>query len=824
MDDSSFLLDKNTIRIDGEIKANSRVNELLIDPPNKKFLGIPFEILIWNLAKENPDSAFNNWLSKNEKRKKRWEKLLSSKQLRQLKRYKNTTNEWIKSIGSQAVVLDSSKIDRNSKRVSQYFKNKGFFDVSITPKVETVSAKKVIVTYDVSRGNQYTLDSITYSIASEELKALVNETNSSTLLKQGDPFDIENFEAERKRLLQLFREEGVYNFQENSLRFTAAIDSTGQDKSIGIEISVNNPQQRVDDSLITKPYRIHQVKRIHVYVESQRVGATLDQYTDSTTYEGIHIYSKGPLKYRPKALINPLFIELDSVYSEQDRLLTYRYFNELENFKYPSITYRPLSDSLPYLESNIVLSPKEKFSLGLDFDLSHSNIQFFGVGLGTSTAIRNFLKGGEILKIGVQSSFGASSNNLDQLSRFFDLFELGADMSLRIPRLLFPFDLENIIQKQMNPKTDVSLGFAVQENIGLDKQYFSASYAINWEPKEKQKMTFELAGIEFVNNKNRNNYFNVYRNSYDRLTSLAQLYNTNPELVDANNNLLIPSGTEAFFEQAFSQEGIPNIDTNDYALLLSIRERQQRLTVNNLIVGSSFSFNSNTQQSLLDDNFSQFRFKLEWIGNLFNGFLNWTGSERNENGRFDISGVEPSQYFKAEVDYIKHFRVGTERVLALRSFVGMALPYGNANSIPFVRSYFAGGTNDNRAWKAYRLGPGSSQNQNEFNEANFKLAANVEYRFPLFGNLKGALFVDAGNIWNLWDNVQDPASKWEGWQDLEEIAIGSGFGLRYDFDFFVFRFDTAFKTYNPVLPKSKRWGSEYALNKAVFNVGINYPF
>ena len=154
----------------------------------------------------------------------------------------------------------------------------------------------------------------------------------------------------------------------------------------------------------------------------------------------------------------------------------------------------------------------------------------------------------------------------------------------------------------------------------------------------------------------------------------------------------------------------------------------------------------------------------------------------------------------------------------------MAVPYGNATNIPFVLSYFAGGTNDNRAWKAYRLGPGSSQNLNEFNEANFKLAANMEYRFPIFGNLKGALFVDAGNIWNLWDNVQDQASRWDGWQDLDEIAIGSGFGLRYDFDFFVFRFDTAFKTYNPVLSRADRWGSEYAFKKAVFNVGINYPF
>ena len=167
----------------------------------------------------------------------------------------------------------------------------------------------------------------------------------------------------------------------------------------------------------------------------------------------------------------------------------------LENFKYPSITYQPISDSLPFLETNIRLTPKEKFSLGLDFDLSHSNIQFFGLGLGTSTAIRNVLGGAEILKVGVQSSFGASSNNSEQLSRFFDLFELGSDLNLQIPRLLLPVDLDRIITKKMNPKTDLSLGFAIQENIGLDKQYFAGNYEINWEPKTNQKMSFRIAEI-----------------------------------------------------------------------------------------------------------------------------------------------------------------------------------------------------------------------------------------------------------------------------------------------------------------------------------------
>ena len=129
--------------------------------------------------------------------------------------------------------------------------------------------------------------------------------------------------------------------------------------------------------------------------------------------------------------------------------------------------------------------------------------------------------------------------------------------------------------------------------------------------------------------------------------------------------------------------------------------------------------------------------------------------------------------------------------------------------MPFARSFFSGGANDNRAWKVYKLGPGSSSNINEFNEANFKLAFNLEYRFPILGALKGGLFIDTGNVWNLWDDVEDPKMRFEGLQDLSEIAIGSGVGLRYDFDFFVFRFDTGFKTYNPALPLGQRWWSEY---------------
>ena len=160
----------------------------------------------------------------------------------------------------------------------------------------------------------------------------------------------------------------------------------------------------------------------------------------------------------------------------------------------------------------------------------------------------------------------------------------------------------------------------------------------------------------------------------------------------------------------------------------------------------------------------------------------------------------------------------------MRTFVGIAVPYGNSEDIPFVRSYFAGGSNDNRAWYPYSLGPGSTQNINDFNEANFKLSFNLEYRFPIVGDLKGALFSDLGNIWNIWDSEEDPAATFSGFRSLEDIAWGTGFGLRYDFTYFVFRADVGFKTYNPAELPNKRWFRDYNFANAVLQIGINYPF
>jgi len=186
--------------------------------------------------------------------------------------------------------------------------------------------------------------------------------------------------------------------------------------------------------------------------------------------------------------------------------------------------------------------------------------------------------------------------------------------------------------------------------------------------------------------------------------------------------------------------------------------------------------------------------------------------------------VEFSQYVKTEVDYIKYWDLGKKRVIAMRLFGGLAIPYGNSSSIPFSRSYYSGGSNDNRGWQSYRLGPGKSGGINDFNEANMKLLFSTEYRFNIGGKWYGALFVDASNIWNVFDDINDDSYTFNGVSSLKDMAVASGLGLRYDFSFFVFRLDLGFKTYNPAEDKGRKWFKEFSFKDAVFNVGINYPF
>ena len=457
--------------------------------------------------------------------------------------------------------------------------------------------------------------------------------------------------------------------------------------------------------------------------------------------------------------------------------------------------------------------PKKRYSLDFALDVTQSNILKRGIAFSSGLSVLNVFKGAETLELGARGSFGRSAD--------VAISEYGFDIQLRAPQFLLPFS-SKINKQNLAPLTILRVGVGSQENIGLDKQSLNGSIQYKWNPRENRRWTFSLMDVEFVNNKNKANYFGVYTNAYGELNQIAANTNTNPNYL-VNERLIIPQGTASFIGDVL--DGSTSILASDpsYQRVQRIEERRRRLTQNNLIISSGINFFSSSKQGIFDREFMQFRANLSWSGNLLKSLaksFNW----KKENGQYLLFEVPFSQFIKLETDFVNHWSVSENQVVAIRAFAGAAIPYGNADNIPFNRSFFGGGAYDNRAWEVYRLGPGSSDTGNEFNEANLKISFNAEYRFDLIGAFKGALFVDAGNIWNVADNVDESSRRFDGFRDLDELAVGTGFGFRYDFGLFLLRLDMGFKTHNPVLPKGNRWNWNYQLKNANPTLGINYPF
>lgn len=825
--EGELLLTDNTILINGEETNESRLYNQLYQKPNSRFLGIPIGLHLYNLAKPNPDSAFIDWLHRKPKREQRLINIYSKKQVDKMGESYINFNEWLKRTGEPPAIIEEELARKSKNRLQSWYFNHGWFNAETDFSIKPTSARRGEIEYYVNTRKPYIVDSISRRIGSEVIDSLYRAYSHQSVIKHGIQYRTLDFNEERDRLTKLFRNNGVFYFDQEYIRFEA--DTVNTNNKVNTTVIINNRQVSQGDTTARVPFRIHEVSQVNVFTDYS-FNNRFQPVTDSVQYKGFNIYSYENLEYNPQAITDAIFIRPGEIFTDTDRTRTYNRISSLRVFKYPNIEYLPdpADPTGTDLVANIFLSPQPKYALSFDFDVSQSNIMDFGIGFGGSLLIRNVFRGAENFEISGRGSVGSSSDiAVGSRDHFFNISEIGADIKLTFPRIFAPFDTEIFIPKYMSPFTSLSVGVSTQNNIGLDKQNLNGILNYRWTPSRILSQRLDLLNIQYVRNLNTDNYFNVYRNSYNNLNEILQSGNvvTSPQYLNEQGLLTIPSGAEMFINDVVQQEPpTTGLTEEQRQEVRNISERKNRLTENNLIFASNFTYLKNNKENLYDLDFSRFRFKIETAGNFLSAISRIADLPRNENGSYEVLGVNYSQYAKVEIDYIKHWDLGSRNVFAIRTFGGVAIPYGNANSIPFIRSFFAGGPNDNRAWQAYDLGPGGSGGRNEFNEANMKLAFNAEYRYNLFGSLHAALFVDVGNIWNVLDIVQEEAATFTGLDDLRNIAVGSGFGLRYDFNFFVLRLDFGFKTYDPARPEGERWFKDYNFKNVVLNVGINYPF
>ncbi|MFN7044681.1 MAG: BamA/TamA family outer membrane protein [Flavobacterium sp.] len=821
--ESKKLLTKNEVFVNDKLTKEDRVNNLVLQQPNTRFLNYPFGLTLYNAAKPNPDSSYQAWLERKPNRRENLNRFLSAKQINRLGEsfFVSGLPNFMKETGEAPVIIDEKKANKSKERLSGYYYNNGFIRNEVTMSIDSIGNKKGKVVYKITTGKPYHLDTIVKNIETPIIDSLYQLQEKKTFIKQGDQYNFSNFDNERKRIAQYLRNNGVYHFQESNIKYDAIIDDSIQ--KMKIIVKIEDRYVKDGDTLTKRPFSIYKISQVNIFTNNTSKKER-DQFNDSVTYKNFNIYSAGKLKYKPKAITNAIFIEKGNLFSDNDRTLTSKSLSNLKVFNYPNIEYieDPNDSTKTSLIANIYLMSKPKYIWQPSIDVTTSDVQEFGISGRMAFTWRNLFKRAETFELAAKGNIGSSKDLANPNNVFFNISEYGLEGKLSFPRIVFPLDTRKIIKKEMLPTTNINIGLTSQRNIGLDKENLTGVFNYNWIPKEKHSIRLDLLNIQFIKNLNPENYFNVYNSSFETLNSIAQVYNTDPDNMEGGN--LTDQGAVDFIEQVENGATLLTPEDEEYQTVSSIGERRERLIENNLIVSSGVTFFKNTKAGLLDNNFYSIKTRVEAAGNLLSLLANSKNEPLSENGNETMFGIEYSQYVKAEIDYIKHWDFGKKNTLAMRAFAGLAVPYGNAQSIPFSRSYFSGGSNDNRGWQAYSLGPGRSGGINDFNEANFKLAYSLEYRFRVGGNFYSAVFADIGNIWNVFDNITDEEYTFNGFSSFEDLAFGSGIGLRYDFDFFVFRFDLGYKAYDPGREVGDRWMKGVNFSKTVLNFGINYPF
>ena len=802
--DGEHLLIKNYILIDSTKTKGADLQKYILQKPNPRFIGMPLGLYFHNLGNHNKPKNAIEWSKETTRSYNIVKKIFSKKQSIAYANSFINLNKWFLNFQSPELV-NELKVKRTADNLWAFYKTQGFFKSSVTSIIKRDSAhKKAAVTYYIKKGEPTNLDTINIKIESKVLDSIYKNSNLESLLKTGNQYKDQTFRNEAAKVVKLFRNNGIYNFTESALGFY--VDSTRVDNKTNVDFIISANRLVEDDGQYKeKPYKVHTIKEVNIYTDYSFTKKG-DVIKDTLFYQGINFLAHNKVKYNTKYLSQSIFLKPNQIYKDTLINLTRKHLKSLQNFKSTNINFSLINGTDNELRMDVLLSPLEKYTLGFETELTHSNIRNIGTSAKFSLTNRNTFKGTELLKLSLLGSWFNSNTGPG--------WEIGADASVEIPRFVAPFGLSKSVPKEMSPRTYFSLGSSFQKNIGLDRQTFTVLTDYKWQYNPKKTIQLEIFNTQYIQNLNVASYFTIYNSEYDTLNEIAKIYN------NTNDNLQLPNEAISFMNTVSGDTNFQNSNPEEFNNTLNILNRYNIVTSDFLIPTIAYTYTYNGQTDFKDNDFSFFRLRIANSGNL----LGLLSNKKNDNNKKTFLNIPLAQYFKTDIEYKKFWTLGSgNSVFGFRSSLGAIITYDNSD-IPFTKSYFAGGSNDIRAWQTYELGPGSRNSGLEFNIGSFKFLTSAEYRFDVVGRLKGALFMDAGNIWDISGSsfVEDDA-KFNGFTSLKNIAVGSGFGARLDFNFLIVRLDVGFKTYEPYLDGNK-WFKNYTFNDAVYNIGINYPF
>lgn len=669
-------------------------------------------------------------------------------------------NRWLyKKFGQKPIYQSDVEAYEVEDVLFNKLENNGYFYSRTTSKfIENEDAKEASITYTVTLPKPYVIETYTIDSAASPLYEELKNSVTNSNFRKGIRFDLESMKLERQRLDGILKKKGYYNFNPEFLIFEA--DSNQYDnKRIDLFLKL---KKDVPEKAIV-PYKLGKVN-IYPDYELQKDSKVFDseRFNEKT-------YIQDPKFFRPDRLDPFITLAEGQLYNPQTSKNTARRLSTIGAYKFVNIQYKETDSitekGLAVLETNIYLSPLNKRSIRAEIQAVTKSNNFTGPALIFTYSNRNLFNGGETLNLSTKAAYETQIASGNQVG--LSSLELGAKAELVFPRVLFPIKISNDYFKYSIPKTKMSVGF---DFLNRSELYTLLS-------------TNTRYGYVWDANRYVTHTINPISTNYTRLSNTTEVFQ---DILDEN----------PFLRRSFEQEFISGLTYS--------------FTYNGLVdVNKTHQFYANLNLDIAGNSISLF------------------GKENEAGQSKQIFGLEYAQYAKADIDLHYHYNFGKDQKIATRLFAGYGLAYGNSDILPFSKQYFSGGPYSVRAFRIRSLGPGTynelgTDDGTFFDQTgNIRLEANVEYRFPIVGFFKGALFADAGNIWNTNENPSLPGGKFSG-NFLSELGMGAGFGLRVDVQGFVIRLDLAAPFHDPALPEGERF--DFKVDEPILNFAIGYPF
>ncbi|MEQ9286325.1 MAG: BamA/TamA family outer membrane protein [Cyclobacteriaceae bacterium] len=521
----------------------------------------------------------------------------------------------------------------------------------------------------------------------------------------------------------------------------------------------------------TREHKVYRLDSIIFTTDADIKGVRAERQNESYNNITYQFYKK---RYGKRLMDWRTFIYPDSLYSKANTLETQRQFSNLDIFKFINVNYDTTGGKFI---ANVFTSPLQKYQTATEAGINVSQ-GLPGPFVNFNLKNRNTFKGLEVMELNGRIGF-EGLGGVSQKGNGYSSLEYGVNLSFTFPQFLFPFG-EKFKSKigRFNPQTQVNFGLTYTDRLEYLRSNISSSMSYTWQYRQNKIFNLTIADISYIETDINDDNFRL------RLEELQ-----------AQGNNLINSFSNSFVSS--TKFAVIN-NYNDYG-------------------------NKNQKSSYL-------RYSVEAGGNL----LKLVGE------KYLDESIEHFQFAKVRGDYRSTIPINSKESLAYRFHVGYALPYGENKTLPYEKFFFGGGSNSLRAWEPRRLGPGSysptdslgnySNNFEQQGEIIFE--SSIEYRHKIFGFVYGALFIDAGNIWTIRNDGSRPGAQFEFDRFYKEIALGTGYGLRFDFNFLLMRFDAGLKLYDPAGPPGTRFIGQRGFREAafdnyrrlVFNIGIGYPF